>query len=206
MGIRNKNFLFKTLKKQQFITKNKIIKLNFSFLKTRNCSFILAKKNSSFFYKIEKLYLFIMEVFIYFLNFFDSKNKSLFLCDEKVVFYLGKTAFLRSFQSLFFGFYNGGFFMNDSSQKKEYQIFFKTINIFFLFSTKNHVLISKEINFFYKPLILFLEKNISENFLFYRVFSEKGLFYSYFIFFKLLSDFLIKIQIYNYISYKAAFH
>jgi hypothetical protein len=199
MGVTNKQFLLKTLKKHQLVSKKKFIKTQISFFKVKINSFILSKKNSSFFYKTEKLYLFITEIFVYFLSFFNSKNKSLFLSDEKIMFYLVKISFLRSFQNIFFGFYKNGFFKSDL---EKCQIFLKTVDIFFLFSIKNHVIISKDINFSYKPLILLLEKNIPENFLFYKVFFGKGLFFSFFTFFKLLSDFLIKTQLYNYIIIK----
>lgn len=201
--MKNKLLLKSFGSKTKFINKN-FVKLNALSFNFKNSSFILGKRNDTYFYKTDKLVLFLNEILYFYVNFFKDQNKSLFFSDDKVGFLFGKEACLRSFQSIFFGKYNGGFFTNNSKKDKQYQNLFNRLDMFLFLSIKDYVFSFKELNLLNKPFIVFSKNNAKlENYLFYKIlFKDDAHFFQYCLL-RLLSDFLIKIQLCNYIESKS---
>lgn len=198
-NMRNSFFFGDFFKKDISINKN-FLKLNFFSFNIKNSSFVLGKKNDVFFYKIDKMVLFLNEFIYFYFYFFGKVNKNLFFSDEKLFFLFGKEACLRSFQAIFFGFYRGGFFSNDFEKK---QNFVKKIDMFFFLSIKNYVFGFKELKKINKPFLVFLKKNTKfENYLFYKIFLKNDFFFFQYFILRCLSDFLIKIQLFNYVESK----
>lgn len=196
------------LQKSPFRERNfieeRFLKLDTLFFSTKNSSYILGKRNDVLFYKTDKLVLLLNEIFHFYLNFFDGKVKNFLFSDKKLIFLFGKEASLRSFQSILFGKYSGGIFSNNFAQGQCYNKSFNKADCFLFLSTKNPAFSLKESNSLKKPVIFFIEeKTVVENFLFYKtLLSSDSYFFNYFVL-KLLSDFLLKIQIYNYIESKS---
>nr|NP_066476.1 ribosomal protein S2 [Rhodomonas salina]AAG17747.1 ribosomal protein S2 [Rhodomonas salina] len=196
------NLFDKKQKKDQFIEHHfvKLSALSFNF---KNSSFILGKKNKVFFYKADKLVLFLNEILSFYLNFFKSYPKSLLVVDKRLMFLVSKEASLRSFQGVFFGKYSGGMFNNNIEKYKEYKTLFSKVDMFLFLSIKDPIFSLKELSLLKKPLIVFIEETIKlENYLFYKIlFNNNSYFFNYFVL-KLLSDCLIKIHMYNYVESK----
>nr|YP_009476682.1 ribosomal protein S2 [Storeatula sp. CCMP1868]AVM81175.1 ribosomal protein S2 [Storeatula sp. CCMP1868] len=181
------------------VLERQILKLNISSLKSKNYSFVLGQKNKIFFCKTDKLILFLIEIFQYFLIDFKRNTKNLFLCEEYLIFLFGREACLRSFQNIFFGVYIGGMFTNSWKFFERKVMSTSTDNIF-LISSQNEYFISAEINSLYMPLIQLMQKNvIDENNLFYKVFSQNDKLFQFYHCINLFSNLLLKIRIYRYI-------
>lgn len=212
--IKNQLLLKDFIKRKNLLKKN-FVKLNTLLFNFKNSSFILGKRNNIFFYKIEKLILLLNEVLYFYLNFFYMKNKNLFVFEKKLIFLFGKEACLRSFQTIFFGIYNGGIFMNNLKRDKYFCSLLERIDIISFVFVKKFVLSFREISFLKKPCIVFSNKIVKPeltnsrltqtklmNYVFYKIFFEENLYFFYYFVFKLFSDLFIKIQIYNYIQSK----
>jgi hypothetical protein len=202
--IKNQILLKNFVKKRNFI-ENNFVRLNTISFDLRNSSFVLGKKNNVFFFKKDKLHLFLNEIFHFYLNFFSKESKTLLFSDKKLNFLLSKEAYLRCFQTIFFGKYSGGIFTNAADKNKNYKKLFKKIDTFnFTFlSSKDPIFLYKESALLKKPTVIFAEgeKN-PKNYIFYKTLFQNNSYFSNYFFFKLLSDLLIKIQMYHYIESK----
>jgi len=194
------NFFFSDfIKKDAYINKN-FLKLNVFLFNYKNSSFVLGKKNNVFFYKIDKMILFLTEFIYYYYFFFENSSKNLFFSDERLLFFFCREACLRSFQSIFFGFYQGGFFSNNFDRNEN---FMKKIDMFLFLSIKNYILGFHELKTLNKPFFVFLKKNTKfENYVFYKLFLKDDVFFFQYFILRCISNFLIKIQLYHYIELK----
>lgn len=197
---KNQSLLKNYVEKKNFIEKN-FVKLSTISFNCKNSSFILGRRNELFFYKSDKFILFLNEILYFYLNSFSKQTKNLLFLDKKLSFLFGKEACLRSFQTVFFGKYSGGIFTNNLEKNIKYRKLFSDVDMFFF--TGGDIFSIKEVNLLKKPLTVFMgEKTNLENYLFYRtMFYNDPYFFDYFIF-KMMSDLLIKIQIYDYIELK----
>jgi hypothetical protein len=198
--MKNQFLLKNFVQKKSFFERN-FIKLNTLFFNSKNSSFILGRRNSVYFYKVDKCFLLLNEILYFYLNFFKKNPKSFLFSDKKLIFLFSKEASLRSFQTTFFGKYGGGMFANNIEETKTHKKLFNKIDFFIFLFTQDSIFSFKELHLLKKPLIAFLEERANvQSYLFYRIlFKGNFHFFNYFIL-KLLSDYLIKSRIYNYIE------
>jgi hypothetical protein len=194
-------FLLKSFVQKKSVFERNFIKLNTLFFKSKNSSFILGKRNNIYFYKIDRCFLLLNDILYFYLNFLKKNPKSFLFSDRKLFFLFSKEASLRSFQTIFFGKYGGGMFANNIEKTKIHKKLFNKIDIFIFLFIQDSVFSFKELHLLKKPLVAFLEEQANiQSYLFYRIlFKDNPFFFNYFIL-RLLSDFLIKIRLYNYIE------
>ncbi len=203
MKLLKNQFLLKNFVEKKSFVEKSFIKLNIIFFDLKNSSFILGKKNNVFFYKIDKLFLFLNEILYFYLNFFKERGNSLFFFEEKLMFLFGREACLRSFQTIFFGSYRGGIFNNNIKFKftKMLKNIFVNVDIFFFVFVKNLVFSFKDLTLLNKPSVVLSSNTLKlNNYIFYKMLFHENLFSFCYLFLKLLSDVLIKIQLINYIK------
>lgn len=192
--------LFKNFVEKKSFVENKFARLSSINFDYKNSSLIIGKRNSKFFYKVDKLNLFLNEILYFYINLFYKKNKSLFFFKEELMFLFGREACLRSFQTILFGEYSGGIFTNNSQSLKNFHKMLNSINTFFFVFLKHFEYSLQEVSLLNRPSIILFEKNTKLiNHVFYKLLFYENSFFFYYFVLKVLSDFLLKVQIYDYV-------